>query len=92
LADQRIKRLLTKSAHRFLVTVYHGGNMSHIGSKEAVERQYDTPEDLSIPDFLRRPSIPATATLLPELPARSSMSGANVQVVNLMALQSGLGA
>lgn len=67
--------------------------MRHIGSTEALERQYETPEDdLSIPDFLRRPFIPATATLLPELPAKSSMRRANEQVVNLMALQSDPGA
>jgi hypothetical protein len=46
--------------------------MGKIGSKDIVERQlYETPDDLSIPDFLRRPFIPATATV-PELPARSS--------------------
>jgi hypothetical protein len=65
--------------------------MRHIGS-EAVERQYETPEDLSIPDFLRRPFIPATATMLSELPTKSSMRRANEQAVDLMALQSGLGA
>jgi len=63
--------------------------MRHTGS-EAVERQYETPEDLSIPNFLRRSFIPATANLLPELPAKSSMRSANEQVINLMALQSGL--
>jgi hypothetical protein len=47
--------------------------MGKIGSKDVVERQlYETPDDLSIPDFLRRPFIPATATVLPELPGRSS--------------------
>jgi len=47
--------------------------MGKIGSKDSVERQlYETPDDLSIPDFLRRPFIPATATVLSELPARSS--------------------
>ena len=65
--------------------------MRHIGS-EAVERQYETPEDLSIPDFLRRPFIPATATLLSELPTKSCIRRANEQAVNLTALQSGLGA
>jgi hypothetical protein len=64
--------------------------MRHIGS-EAVERQYETPEDLSIPDFLRRPFIPATATLL-SVPTKSCMRRANEQAVNLTAQQSGLGA
>ena len=47
--------------------------MGKIGSKDVVERQlYETPDDLSIPDFLRRPFIPAAPTVPPELPARSS--------------------
>jgi hypothetical protein len=47
--------------------------MGKIAPKEVVERQrYKTPDDLSIPNFLPRPFIPVTATLLPELPARSS--------------------
>jgi hypothetical protein len=66
--------------------------MGKIGSKDIVERQlYETPDDLSIPDFLRRPFIPAAPIVPPELPARSS-GAAKEQVANLSALQSGLGA
>jgi hypothetical protein len=51
-----------------------------IASKEVVEGdRYETPGDLSIPDFLRRPFTPAAATLLPELPVRSSRGGAKEQ-------------
>jgi hypothetical protein len=67
--------------------------MGKIGSKDIVERQlYETPDDLSIPEFLRRPFIPATATVLPDLPARSSRRRAKEQIANPSALQSGLGA
>jgi hypothetical protein len=42
--------------------------MKRVGSKVPVEQQRDeTPDDLSIPDFLRRP-IPTTATPLREAP------------------------
>ncbi|MGB8896490.1 MAG: hypothetical protein WCD13_19605 [Pseudolabrys sp.] len=42
--------------------------MRKVGPKEAIEKQRDeTPDDLSIPDFLRRP-IPTTATPLREAP------------------------
>jgi hypothetical protein len=44
-----------------------------IASNEVVEGdRYEIPGDLRIPDFLRRPFTPAAATLLAELPVRSS--------------------
>jgi hypothetical protein len=41
--------------------------MRKIRSQE--KERYETPDDLSIPDFLRRPFIPATVALLPCQPA-----------------------
>ena len=48
--------------------------MRKVRPKEAIEKQRDeTPDDLSIPDFLRRP-IPTTATPLRETPGGHSLA------------------
>jgi hypothetical protein len=48
--------------------------MGKIGSKDSVERQlYETPDDLSIPDFLRRPFIPAAPTVPPGAESKSRL-------------------
>lgn len=66
--------------------------MRKIRSQEVAERrQYETHDDLSIPDFLRRPFIPAPAPPLDELPA-GSFRGTEDQVTDVGLLQSGQGA